>query len=245
MQFKYFILMSLVAFIALITGCQYCISCINGGGVQGSGNVVSETRTVDKFHSIKMTVSGTVYVTQNTTSLLQLEAEDNIMPLLRTYVQDGILIVDSEKSFSTTKSINIYVNMAEIKSLVVSGSADIIGKSEVVSDDLKIAITGSGNMKLQINAKQLHSKISGSGNICLKGNTLSHIAVISGSGNLKAADLVSEKSTVQISGSGNGKINISEELNAEISGSGNIYYKGNPKIVNQQITGSGEIRKVD
>lgn len=213
--------------------------------VRGSGNVISETRATDNFNSIELTIGGgTVYLTQDKNQSVKIEADDNLIPLIRTYVKDGVLIIDSKKSFITTKPINIYVNMIEIKRLLVLGSADIIGKSEVISDNLELIGKGSTNMNLQINTKYLKTVIAGAGNIHLSGKTLFHDVLISGSGDLKTVDLVTKKSTIKISGSGNAEVNVSEELNTKISGSGEVRYKGRPKIVNQQITGSGKIHNL-
>lgn len=59
-----------------------------------------------------------------------------------------------------------------------------------------------------------------------------------------AADLVTEKCEVRISGSGDVEVNVQEELTSKISGSGDIRYKGEPKRVNNHSSGSGSVRKM-
>jgi len=227
--------------VLLASGCISDPNCING-----SGNVVSETRTADTFHSVEMECSGNLYVTQTWESGVRVETDDNIMPLLKTDVINGVLIIKrgGTRCLSPTK-LNIYVSMDDVKRLSLSGSGNIIGRSEITSDDLEVSLSGSGDIDLQVDTKRLKSEISGSGESKFTGKASSHDATISGSGDLKAYDLVTEKSTVQVTGSGKSEVFASEELNVKITGSGDVYYKGNPATVNKKILGSGELKKAD
>jgi len=218
-----------------------------GTCVIGSGNVDSETRSVDIFHSAELRGWGNLYITQNGASEISIEAEDNILPLLKTYVTSGKLIIENEllTCIRPTKPVNVYVSMEEVKQLSVSGSGDIIGQTKITSDSLGVAISGSGNIDLDVDAKKLSTSISGSGNAKLKGVATTHDVMFSGSGKIQSYELVTEETTLTISGSGNSEVFASNELDVTISGSGNVYYKGNPANVNTQISGSGKLEKVD
>jgi len=64
---------------------------VNGSGAQtvGSGTVVSQARQVQNFTELAMTTIGDVELTQGSTEGLTIEAEDNILPLLTSTVQNG------------------------------------------------------------------------------------------------------------------------------------------------------------
>jgi len=216
------------------------------GCVVGSGNVISETRTVDTFHSVELKGSGNLYVTQDETPELRIEAEDNILPLLKTYVTDGVLVIEREpfKCITTRKPVNAYVTMNEVKQLSLSGSGKIIGQTKITSDSLGVTVSGSGNIDLEVDTEELRTTISGSGNAQLKGDATAHDFTISGSGDIQSYDLDTEKSTVVISGSGKSEVSVSNELDVKIFGSGDVYYKGDP-VINTEITGSGKLKKVE
>lgn len=216
------------------------------GCVFGSGNVESETRTVDAFHSVELGGWGNLYVTQDGTSEIRIEAEDNILPLLQTYVRDGVLVIEHEKLKCITprKPVNVYVSMEEVKRLSISGSGKIIGQTEITSDSLGVSVSGSGNIDLEVDTEELKTTISGSGNAQLKGDATTHDITISGSGNIQSYDLATEKSTVKVFGSGKSEVSVSNELDITITGSGDVYYKGDPSI-NTQISGSGKLKKVE
>jgi hypothetical protein len=228
------------ASLLLISGCvsDFC--------VEGSGNVISETRTVESFHSVEFNGMGNVYVAQDGTSSIKVEAEDNIIPILKTYVRDGVLVINMDKACAkNTKPVNVYVSMNEVKKLALSGSGSITGKSEIASDDLEVIVSGSGKIDMPVKTKSLKSEISGSGESTFTGTAASHNAIISGSGKLNAYDLKTEKTEIQITGSGKSEITALDGLTVRISGSGDVYYKGNPEKIKQEITGSGKVTKVE
>ena len=65
---------------------------------------------------------------------------------------------------------------------------------------------------------------------------------MAGSGDIKAIELVSENAKVNVSGSGDIKVNCTEFIEARVAGSGDIEYKGNPKKVDTKVAGSGTIK---
>lgn len=219
--------------------------CIEPSCVTGSGKVISEDRTADEFTSIDLHVPGDLYLVQGPYQPLKIEAEDNILPLLRTNVANDKLIVDISECISPRRPIKIYVSMEEIVSLEVSGSGDIISENMIEADTLEAKISGSGDMDLMVLSEDISTTISGSGSLKLSGVAAGHKAIVSGSGNIDSYGLSADRSQITISGSGSGEISASEELDVRISGSGNVYYKGNPEKIDAQMTGSGRLKKVD
>jgi hypothetical protein len=217
--------------------------CVEYECEHGSGNVETITRGIEPFHSLDSRISGNVFIEQGSSSL-RIEAEDNILPLLETSVENGVLVISSEKCILPQKTIKIYAGMEEVRSLSLSGSGYITGTTLIDSKNLDLANTGSDDIEIKVNANSLKSLISGSGAIHLKGNASSHEIEIAGSGNMDAPELRTEVTKVSISGSGNAKVYADRRLDTYISGSGNVFYGGNPEEFSKQISGSGKIEKI-
>ncbi len=66
---------------------------------------------------------------------------------------------------------------------------------------------------------------------------------ISGSGNIRSFALISNNSSVNISGSGDADVFVNQHLDADISGSGKIRYQGNA-TVSTSISGSGNVTHI-
>ena len=88
---------------------------------------------------------------------------------------------------------------------------------------LKIAVAGSGNVKLQrLNLDEASLKISGSGNAELAGKAGRLGLSISGSGDSNTRELEADEVSVSIAGSGDAKVNARKTLSVSIAGSGRV-----------------------
>jgi hypothetical protein len=139
------------------------------------------------------------------------------------------------------KPVKIYASTPHIERLDLSGSGSITGLSPVESDALRIDISGSGDIILDMNCKDLSTTISGSGSAVLKGRATDNSVDISGSGAVHGYDLETNRSTVRISGFGTAEVSVYDELYTQISGSGSVSYKGHPVMTSQEISGSGNV----
>src|SRR6185503_10052951 len=80
-------------------------------GIDGSGNVVTENRTVEKFAGIDLQCSANVFFTQADEQSVKVEAEDNIIGHITTTVKNNELIISTDNTdFNTHKPVNIYVS---------------------------------------------------------------------------------------------------------------------------------------
>ncbi len=109
------ILLLIMPFLFL-TGCV----CLNG-----TGNITFEKRRVEPFHSIELSGSINLFVAQGAEQDLRIEAEDNIIPILATYVRNKNLIIETDKCISSHKPINVYIVMKEIRTFDISGSSRV------------------------------------------------------------------------------------------------------------------------
>jgi hypothetical protein len=226
---------------AIASGC--IVVDLNGCGkrtVKGSGEVISEERHLSEFTSIKLKGVGRVVLTQGQTHTINIETDDNIMPLIETDVQNDQLVISQGNYNLRPTTLEFNITVTHLKGIAISGAGDVIGKSRFVSDDFFAKISGSGDMVLELDVAELETTISGSGSMNLAGQTDRHDATISGSGKINAFDMQTQNVSLKVSGSGNCKVNATETLNARISGSGDVIYTGHPRITSK-ISGSGSL----
>lgn len=205
-----------------------------------------EIRNVSGFTGISLSISANVYLSQSSDYRVELEGDADYLEEIETIVDGDILKIKNKDHFNfdfRNKKINVYISMPKVCSVSVSGSGDIIAQTAIKSDDLKIKISGSGNVKIEsLSVKNLDLGISGSGDIKMSGTDIAETASysISGSGDIDNQDLQCKKVDIHVSGSGDVRVWAVEELDARVSGSGDVYYKGRP-IVNAKSSGSGGI----
>ena len=194
--------------------------------VRGSGVVKAEPREVAGFSEVRVEGSGDVTIAVDPAGVesLLVEAEDNLLPLLKSEVRDGVLVlgVERDANISATRPIRYRLTAKELNGAAVVGSG---------------SVRASG-----INARDFDAAISGSGDMDLSGTADNIELTISGSGSYEAAHLRSKTARVKISGSGDATVNASEQLDAQISGSGSVRYSGDPKV-EKHIAGSGSVAR--
>jgi len=197
-----------------------CAACIRPG-VEGSGNVITESREVSDFNEIVLGGTGRVIVEVTGTESLTIEAEDNIMPLLETRVSNGRLRLDTSGSISPTVEVVYTITAETLDGLVISGS----GAAEAEAVD----------------GTDFRADISGSGNVEVEGTLSGLLSVsISGSGDFDGESLTAPEGRVDVSGSGNAVVNVTDDLEVSVSGSGEVEYLGEPHI-ESSVSGSGTV----
>jgi len=208
----------LTIFLLVITG-----SC-NSHGVRGSGNVVTESRSVAGFNSVKLKGTGQVMIEENGSESLTITADDNLMPYLTTEINGSQLVLGTKDNTNLNPSKDIIYKLA-------------------VKDLNAIEMGGVGSVDAKgIRTEKLKVVLGGSGSISASGTAGEQEIMLAGEGNYHGKDLQSKAASISIMGTGDAVLNASEKLDANIMGSGSIKYVGDP-VVTQHILGSGSIQK--
>jgi hypothetical protein len=211
-------------------------------GISGHGEIVEETIQVNEFTGFVSAIAADIYLKQGDTQEVVIVAQQNIIDNIDIERFDnGVWTIGYRDIVRYAKPVKIYITVPYLTKAVISGSGNVTGLTPFVDlDRLMLFISGSGSMDLDVESNEVDAAISGSGNIQLIGEIEKVELLISGSGSLRAADLVTKRADLTISGSGGARISVEEFLNVHVSGSGNIYYYGSPEI-DVHVSGSGSV----
>ena len=189
--------------------------------IQGSGNIISESRELNNFTSITLLGSIDVNIKTSESNNCVVVADDNLIPYIKTEVVNNKLNISLNESYSSEEKLVVNINTPNYD---------------------EVSLSGSGNINiLDFKNNNLSLNISGSGNITGNGEVEILVVKINGSGNLMSKEIKSKSATITINGSGDGEVFASDSISAKINGSGNIKYFGNPENVDSIINGSGDI----
>jgi hypothetical protein len=191
--------------------------------VVGSGHQASESRDVTNFDSVELAGSGDVNILLGGAESVNVQADDNILPLIETTVTNNKLLIRTKPFTTITPSSPIVVTVA-MKSLK------------------QATLSGSGNINIgAMSGPDLSLDLPGSGNITAEG-TVDNVTIhLAGSGTVTADQLKAHSASATIAGSGDISLYASDSLDANVLGSGTIRYAGNPAQVTKTVTGSGSI----
>lgn len=216
---------------------------VNAQWIKSSGDVIKETRNVEKFESIKSTSSADVIITQGKTQSVIVESDANLVPYIMTDVDNGVLKIDINKSYRNIKIVKIHITVPNLESIMISGSGDIRIPAVFKTNELFVKINGSGDLSAKLDVKSLEYRSSGSGDGNFSGVNGILKIYVNGSGDINAKDLRLSDCNIKVSGSGD--LNISgstEDLIISINGSGDIdAYQLQAVNVTVNVSGSGTI----
>ena len=213
--------------------------------IKGNGNLTTEKRTTADYDEIEITGFFDIQLISGKEGNLTIEGEVNILPLIKTYVENGVLKISIEKNknISTRKKLLITIPFESLNAISLVGSGEVTSNATIKSTRFSSRLTGSGDINLTIEASAIELALSGSGTVKLTGKTNDLKVRLAGSGNVATDALKAENVETNVAGSGDAEVYCSNTLKARVTGSGDIYYKGNPKIKNTKVTGSGNIFK--
>jgi hypothetical protein len=192
--------------------------------VERSEDRDKRNRNISGVTGIDANYSFDIKVTKGTTESLTIEADDDIMPYVRSEVKNGVLMLylDHKREYRNIKMLKAYVTVKELNLVKLSGACKLVSDNEFKATKFKISLSGASSLKLKINAETLSLNGSGASNIDLTANARTAKFGISGSTKLQLT-LTSETTSLDISGAS--KISISGSTNrveCELSGASRI-----------------------
>lgn len=218
-----------------------------GGGdkVQGSGHVSREARQPGRFHGVALAVGGNVEVRTGGDEAVTVEADDNVLPLIETVVENGVLqIRPTKKNVQLDpRHLKVTVQARTIDSVDVAGSGNLT-VDRMRGDKASLALAGSGSIEAgAVEAKSVSIEVAGSGKVRAAGATDALEVSLAGSGKADAAKLRAGRVEANVSGSGLATVLARQSLAAAITGSGSIGYYGDPQV-SRAVMGSGTVQRL-
>ena len=237
---------SVAIFLSLLLGITSLFAGCNViGGVHGDGNVLKETRKVSNFDGIEVSGAFDIIIKQGATEEVIVEADANLLPLIRTDVVGSTLQIETRKPINHVTVMKVYVTVKDLKRIDVSGAVDINTDGRITVPELSFESSGASESKMELAVQKLKLDCSGASKLRFSGSATEVGMDLSGASDIFAFDLLAENYDIDISGAGNAQINVSKKIRAEISGAGSVKYKGSPANVDQSVSGAGSIKKVE
>jgi hypothetical protein len=213
-------------------------------GERGSGNVITQTREVNGFDAVNVEYPAQVLIKQGSTESVKIEAEDNLLPNLKTQVKNGTLEIfyrrENGKHVNPTKTVQITITVKDLTEVDFTSAGELMIE-KLKTDSLDVSLSGAGSLNLEdIQVQALDVSLSGAGSMTASGTANDLNLNISGFGDFKGAELHDKNARVNISGAGSATVWVDDNLTAEVSGAGSVSYYGSPSVT-RDISGIGDV----
>jgi len=236
----------LVAFLSVLvfSSCHY----FGGKRVVGNGQIVTRDHNVGSFQRVEVGGAIEVYIKQDSSQQpVKVETDENLQDLIEISVANGVLHISTAYRYNLEPSKQVKVSVAApiFNGLVVSGASHLYSENRLTStESMDIDLSGASELKLDIKAPRINSQISGASTAVISGETRDFVASGSGASHYKCFDLMTENTSVDLSGACNADVFASVKLDVEASGASGVKYKG-AAALKQDLSGASGISKVD
>lgn len=193
-----------------------------GADVKGSGKRVTQKRDVASFTSISAEGAFDIEVVCQKTLGIEIEADDNLIPLITTEVSNNVLTVKPKSNYSASDAPKIKISVPNIETFAADGAGTI-------------QISGVNNDKLQIN-------VDGAPTLTASGTTKMVGIDANGAAKIDTHNLRAAHAVVDSKGVSKVDLGVSTQLDVTVSGPSHVTYSGDP-VVNKTVHGPGKVEK--
>jgi len=194
-----------------------------------------ERKNIESFQEININGTGDIYLSNSDDASISAKSDE--FKLMNYSVKDGVL----ELNTGAVKAV--YIHLPALSRIQTNGAADVYSSDTLKGEQLNILSNGTGNLNLLTNYSAISANINGATNVRLTGKTDQLVAIITGTASLKAYKLKADNSVITITGAGDAQVDASNKLSGSISGTGTLYHQGDPKELEVEVSGAGEIKK--
>jgi hypothetical protein len=194
-----------------------------GNSVSGSGKVATDKRDLKGFTSVDVSGVFQVEIVSGKDFSVEVQADDNILPLIETNVSGSTLQIDLKDKASTRSDMIVRITAPNIERVETTGAS-------------KVTASGIKNDSFSINT-------TGASKVYLTGETANLDIDVTGASMVDAEQLSAAIANIQASGASKINVNVSGELHSEATGASRIVYSGDPKTIDNHQSGASSISK--
>jgi hypothetical protein len=146
------------------------------GGTRGDGAVKSETRQVAAFSRVETSAGIGISVQIGPAGTLDVRAQENLLPIILTDVENGTLRLRSASNYTTTEKVEVIVTTPSLTGIVLSGGSQ--GRVEGLEEPrFDIDLSGGSRLTATGEATDLALGASGGSSANLEGLSAQTIKV--------------------------------------------------------------------
>lgn len=226
----------------LFSSCKYDFDF--GPGLEGDGNVVTESRNNDmEFTGIEISRGLELEIEQSNEKSIAVVADKNLQQHISTDINNGILTITTDIDIDNATSKKIIVKMPKITSLQASSAASVVGKNVLKGQNIGLSTSSAGQMNVSLEAENATAECSSGSNMTIKGKALKLETDTSSGSVLDAEGLLANDIIADASSGSSTNVSPIVSLKASASSGSHVKYHGDPKIINKDTGSGGSISK--
>ena len=217
-----------------------------------SGKTERKEIILDEFNEIHINNIFNVYLTQDTINKITIEGGKNLIPNIKATVDNKVLEISDKNKCNFLRNYetrNLYISVKPniLRRIAIYGEINLYSTDTINSDELEIVVfSGIAQTDLILHNNVTRLTIhAATGSYTLRGISPTVYYYSFGTGWIFADKLKSDYISVSNKSTGDAYIYASKEISGNIDYIGNVYYSGNPAVINVIQTSKGRLIKQD
>lgn len=229
---------------ALLLLLNSCVD-LNMKSIVGSGNVKTETRTINgEFNAIKVDNGLDLVVVQSDQVSVVVEADDNLLPEIKTKLEGKTLVITTDyNSYTNVSSKKVTVKLPKIAKIEAERGSSVNSEGTLTSEDLDLNTSGGSQMNISVESEKLLAESSSGSGIELKGKALEFQTSSSSGSHVTAGDLLANDISADASSGSSIFVHPLVKLKGEASSGGSVRYNNDPKSFSKKESSGGSVAR--
>jgi hypothetical protein len=114
---------------------------------EGSGNVATVSRQLEPFHAVSVTNGMTVFVKQGDAPAVDVTADDNLVAMISTMVEDGALVITVNGSLTTHNPMRVSVTTVTPIDSVSQDGGTTVDIEDFSADAVTVSVSGGSTLR--------------------------------------------------------------------------------------------------
>jgi hypothetical protein len=215
-----------------------------GNGIDGNGNVTTETRNVGSdFSKIDVNRGLNVTVEQSDTFFVEVEADNNLQSHITTKVENGTLVISTDENIDYATAKNIHVKMPSLTAIETSSGSSLKTNGVYKGTDITVGSSSGSETNLDLEFDNISCESSSGSSISLKGKALKLTTDSSSGSHIDARGLLVNAVIASSTSGSSTDVHPLVSLNGKASSGSSINYDSSPKTVTEEESSGGSVSK--
>lgn len=215
-----------------------------GEGIDGNGNVTTQTRNVENnFSKIEVNRGLNVIIKQSDAYIVKVEADANLQSHITVTVENGTLIITTDENIDKATAKNIRVQLPTLSSIETSSGSSVTTNGTYKGTNIVVKSSSGSESVLNLEFDNISCESSSGSSISVKGKALKLTTDSSSGSEIDAQGLLVNDVVSHSSSGSSTDVHPIVSLKGKASSSSAINYDSSPQSVLKEESSGGSVSK--
>lgn len=210
--------------------------------IEGNRNVIVKKRKPqENFNSVKVSGGLELYLSEENTSSITIEADENLHKNIITEVENGVLKIYPKKYIHRAKAKKIFVTANYFNSISATSGSYVVSENTLNSKEISFATTSGATIRVKVNSESIATNTTSGSSIKISGNTKNHASNATSGSSIEAFKLKSANVIAKATSGASINVYASQKIEGRATSGAGIDFKGNPQSVDKSSSSGGSV----